>query len=49
MKHLLIILLLAFGINTVSSQKMDNATLDEIFTTISDTIQGEQGRWQFVI
>jgi len=49
MKHLLIILLFAFSINTVSSQNMDNATLDEIFTTLSDTIQGEQGRWQFVI
>jgi len=28
---------------------MDNTTLDEIFATVSDTIQGGQGRWQFVI
>lgn len=49
MNKILIILLLILSANTVSSQKMDNATLDEIFTTMSDTIQGESGRWQFVI
>ena len=44
MKRLLIIIALAFSINSVSSQKMDNASLDEIFKTMSDTIQGESGR-----
>ena len=49
MKRLLMILALAFSINSVSSQEMDNASLDEIFKTMSDSIQGESGRWQFVI
>jgi hypothetical protein len=49
MKHLVILLLFIFSTNTISSQDMDNATLDEIFITMSDTIEGEQGRWQFVI
>lgn len=49
MKRLLITLALIFSINTVSSQEMDNSTLNEIFTTLSDTIQGENGRWQFII
>lgn len=49
MKHLIILLLVIFSVNNMSSQNMDNQTLDEIFTTMSDTIQGEQGRWQFVI
>ena len=35
--------------HTISSQEMDNSKLNEIFTTLSDTIQGENGRWQFII
>ena len=49
MKNLVLFLLIIFSVNTMSSQNMDNATLDEIFTTMSDTIQGEPGRWQFTI
>jgi hypothetical protein len=49
MKRLLIILAFVFNINSVSSQEMDINSLDEIFTSMSDTIQGEPGRWQFII
>ncbi len=49
MKHFIIILFFVFSLNTMSSQDMDNATLDEVFTRMSDTIQGESGRWQFAI
>ncbi len=49
MKRLIIILALIFCINTVSSQEMGNSKLNEIFTSLSDTIQGENGRWQFII
>jgi len=49
MKNLVLFQLIIFSFNTISAQDMDNATLDEIFTTMSDTIQGESGRWQFNI
>lgn len=49
MKILTIIFALVLSVNTVSSQNMDNVTLNEIFTTMSDTIQGEPGSWQFII
>ncbi|MBE9490911.1 MAG: hypothetical protein IMY67_11495 [Bacteroidetes bacterium] len=49
MKRLLIILAFSFSIYSVSSQEMDIKTLDNIFATMSDTIQGQSGRWQFVI
>lgn len=49
MKILTIIFALVLSVNTVSSQDMDNVTLNEIFTTMSDTIQGESGSWQFII
>ncbi len=45
----LIIFVFFFSIHTISSQEMHNSKLNEIFTTLSDTIQGENGRWQFII
>ncbi|WP_405369426.1 hypothetical protein [Nonlabens sp. Asnod2-A12] len=43
-------LLAALFITNLSfSQNMSNDKLDTIFKTVSDTIQGENGRWQFVI
>ena len=33
MKNLVLFLLIIFSVNTMSAQDMDNATLDEIFTT----------------
>jgi hypothetical protein len=49
MKNLIIIIALLFNINTVSSQEMNNEKLNEIFISLSDTIQGDNGRWQFVV
>lgn len=48
MKQLIVILLLTtslFGF----SQNMNNETLEEIYTSVSDSIQGELGAWQFHI
>lgn len=33
----------------IFSQQMSNDKLDDIYTSISDSIQGENGRWQFYI
>jgi len=49
MKRLPIILALILNVYTISSQEMDNTKLNEIFTSLSDTIKGESGRWQFII
>ena len=49
MKRLLTILVFFFSIYFVSSQEMDIKTLDNIFNTMSDTIQEQSGRWQFTI
>jgi len=49
MKGFTIILVLVFSTHSVLSQNMDNTTLENIFTTMSDTIQGTSGRWQFII
>ncbi|MEP6278538.1 MAG: hypothetical protein ABJ075_05845, partial [Nonlabens ulvanivorans] len=38
-----------FITNLSISQHMSNDKLDTIFKTVSDTIQGENGRWQFII
>ncbi|WP_298955980.1 hypothetical protein [uncultured Nonlabens sp.] len=43
-------LLAALLITNLSfSQNMSNSRLDTIFKTVSDTIQGNNGRWQFII
>ena len=49
MKRLIIILAIFSSIYHISSQEMDFKTLDNIFNTMSDTIQGQSGRWQFTI
>jgi len=49
MKRLLLILAFLLSTNSILSQEMDNIKLNEIFTNLSDTIQGENGRWQFLI
>lgn len=49
MKRFTIILVFVFSTHSVFSQNMDNAELENIFTSMSDTIQGEPGRWQFII
>lgn len=49
MKKITLIIAFIFNIHIISSQEMNVTILDEIFTTMSDTIQGEPGRWQFVI
>jgi len=48
MKKISITLALFFPILLVS-QSMTNDKLDEIYTSISDSIQGQKGAWQFVI
>ena len=47
MKKLLFILLVS--ITGVAQNKMTNVKLDAIYSTISDSINGENGRWQFHI
>ena len=49
MKKIIVVLVFILNVNSISSQEMSNEKLHEIFTTLSDTIQGENGRWQFVI
>ena len=49
MKKIIIVLIFIFSVNSMSSQQMSNEKLNEIFTTLSDTIQGGNGRWQFEI
>ena len=49
MKRLIIILAIFSSIYHISSQEMDIKTLDNIFNTMSDTIQGQSGRWQITI
>lgn len=49
MKRLLIIIIFILNAHIISSQEMNNTILEEIFTSLSDTLQGESGRWQFVI
>jgi hypothetical protein len=49
MNRLLPILIFLFSINIITSQEMNNDKLQEIITSLSDTIQGENGRWQFLI
>jgi hypothetical protein len=49
MNRFVVIFVIIFSTQSILSQNMDNATLENIFTTISDTIQGKSGRWQFMI
>ena len=49
MKRFLITSLFVFVITYSFSQEMNNTKLDILFTSVSDTIQGEKGRWQFLI
>ena len=49
MKKLILFFALLGTINLASSQNMNNDKLGEIFTTVSDSIQGSNGRWQFSI
>ena len=46
MKQLITTVILATSLFSFS-QKMNNETLQEIYTSVSDTIQGELGAWQF--
>ena len=49
MKNIVVILFFTLSVNILSSQNMDNASLGAIFKTMSDTIQGKSGSWQFTI
>lgn len=49
MKKILASLIIIYGIQTGFSQTMNQEKLGEIFTSVSDSIQGSEGRWQFKI
>lgn len=49
MKKNLFILSLLLTTSSIFSQNMDNIKLGEIIASVSDSIQGNTGRWQFVI
>ena len=46
--HYLIFILLIVGVN-LHAQNMNNDKLNGIIYTLSDTVQGESGGWQFII
>lgn len=48
MKSTLIIFIALFSLS-VFSQDMTNEKLDELYTSVSDSIQGRQGAWQFYV
>ncbi len=49
MKKIIFLFLIALTSNTMFSQGMNNIELGEIITSVSDSIQGDSGRWQFMI
>ncbi len=49
MKKTISLLIITLIYNTAISQDMNNASLNEIITAVSDSIQGNNGRWQFSI
>lgn len=49
MKKLSILLPIILISLTGFSQTMDNSKMGEILTSVSDSIQGENGRWQFKV
>lgn len=48
MKSTLIIFIALFSLS-VFSQDMTNEKLDELYTSVSDSIQGRHGAWQFYV
>lgn len=48
MKNILIFIFTTFTI-TIAGQNMTNQRLNEIYTSVSDSIQGRSGAWQFQI
>ena len=49
MKKFLLILNIVLSFQYSSSQNMTNETLGDIIQTVSDSVQGTNGRWQFSI
>lgn len=49
MKNILAILSLFLSTSAMFSQSMTNKKLDAIYRSVSDTIQGNTGNWQFAI
>ncbi len=49
MKYLLISVLSIFSITNTFSQNTNNSVLKEILSEVSDTLVGQDGRWQFTI
>lgn len=47
--HKFIIILLLGAASLSSAQSMNNEKLETIYRTVSDSIQGSNGRWQFMI
>ncbi len=49
MKKFLLLPVIIFSFQISSSQNMTNETLANIITSVSDSVQGTNGRWQFSI
>ena len=49
MKYLIVIALSVFSITNTFSQKTNNSVLKAVLTEVSDTLVGQDGRWQFTI
>ena len=49
MKNWFFSLLIIFSVYNGFSQTMDNSKMGEILESVSDSIQGEKGRWQFKV
>lgn len=49
MKKILFSFIIILWVQTVFSQNMNNEKLGKIFESVSDSIQGEEGRWQLKI
>lgn len=49
MKKILLIFILGFGLLSSSAQNMTQKKLGNILASVSDSIQGNNGRWQFMV